>query len=141
MSTQKKLFGVKSIEASRLRQRKRRILDELSVPDVLIGGCLSETHRHCGRSNCHCVEGRGHPLWSITFSRNGQRQVQRVPREFLPEVEQAVLDTQAHLDALKEVMEINLKLLVLTRGQLKKKSTSGSKKVRSQRKKRSPRRG
>ena len=113
-----KLFRCKSPESSRLRQRKYALVREFRLPDDLVGGCLSQTHRRCGKMNCHCALGRGHAMWSLTSSYRGKRRVERVPQPWLEEVEQAVLRTQAYLDALKEVMAINTELLAQTRTQV-----------------------
>ena len=122
-------FAAKSVEASRLRQRKYELVRRFSLPEGLVGGSLSETHRRCGRSNCHCAQGQGHPLWSITFSRHGQRRVERVPSEWLAEIEQAARQSQAYLDAVKEVMAINLDLLAQARSQLMAKKYARNKKA------------
>lgn len=116
-----KQFTAKSIEASHLRRRKYELVRRFGLPENLVGGSLSQTQRRCGRTNCHCACGSGHPQWSITFSRNGNRRVEHVPRKWVEELEQAVLATQAYVDALREVMDINLELLALTRIQEREK--------------------
>jgi hypothetical protein len=45
------------------------------------------------------------------------RRVERVPREWVGELERAVLSTQAYVEAIREVMAINLELLAETRRQ------------------------
>ncbi|MEK7415258.1 MAG: DUF6788 family protein [Planctomycetota bacterium] len=108
--SQMQQFSAKSAQASELRQRKYELVRRFSLPENLVGGSLSQTHRRCGRHNCHCAAERGHALWSVTFSHKGERRVERVPREWVEELEQAVLATQAYLDAMREVMAINLSL-------------------------------
>jgi hypothetical protein len=115
--TQMHQFAAKSAEASRLRQRKYALVRQFGLPENLVGGSLSQTHRRCGRPNCHCAAGRGHPQWSITFSRDGQRRLERVPREWVEDLERVALQTQAYLDAIREVMAINLELMAQTRRQ------------------------
>ena len=123
----------KSAAASRLRQRRYRLARDFNLPQLLFGGSLSQTHRRCGKKNCHCAQGRGHAMWSLTSSHRGRRRVERVPREWLEEVEQAVLATHAYMDAIKEVQVINIELLAQTRRQQQhRKSTLRAK----QRKKR-----
>ena len=122
-------FAAKSAHASQLRQRKYALVRQFNLPENLVGGCLSQTHRRCGRHNCHCAAGRGHPLWSITFSRNGERRVERVPREWVEGLEQAALSTQAYLDAIREVMAINLDLLAETRQEKQEKKVRARMKI------------
>lgn len=114
-------FAARSSEASQLRRRKYELVRRFSIPENLVGGALSQTHRRCGRPNCHCAAERGHPLWSITFSRHGERRVERVPRQWVAQLEHAVLETQTYLDAVREVMAINLELLAQTRRQQREK--------------------
>ena len=110
-------LAAKSPEASRLRRRKYELVRQFNLPENLVGGCLSQTHRRCGRPNCRCASQRGHVQWSITFSRNGQRRVERVPHAWVAELERAVVQSQTYLDAIREVMAINLELLAEKRAQ------------------------
>ena len=125
MSTQMKHLTAKSHEASLLRQRKYALVRAHGIPENLSGGCLSETHRRCGRANCHCAMGRGHSQWSVTFSYDGKRRVERVPGVWVEELQKAVLETQAYLEAIKEVMAINVELLALTRAQHQARKRTG----------------
>ena len=122
-------FSAKSVEASHLRRRKYSLVREYSLPEDLMGGCFSPTHRRCGKSNCHCASGRGHLQWSFTFSHRGKRRVERVPHEWVKDLEQVVVETQAYLDAIKEVMAINIELLAMTRKQQQEKVRRRRKRV------------
>jgi len=121
-------FTARGPEASHLRRRKYELVRQFGFPENLVGGSLSPTRRRCGKPNCHCASGRGHLQWSITTSHQGQRRVERVPHEWVEDMERAVLETQAHLDALREVMAINLDLLALTRAQEREKKYVDGKK-------------
>lgn len=129
-------FAAKSAQASQLRQRKYTLVRQFGLPEDLLGGTLSQIRRRCGRPNCHCAGGLGHPQWSITFSRNGQRRIERVPKAWVEDVERAVVQTQAYLDALREIMAINLDLLAQMRRQEREKyvqqrNRTGERKKRS----------
>jgi hypothetical protein len=115
MNTQISHFAAKSPEASHLRKRKYELVRQHGLPESLLGGSLSQTHRRCGKANCHCAAGRGHPLWSLTFSHRGQRRVERIPHAWVEELEELALETQAYLDAIREVMAINVELLAQSR--------------------------
>jgi hypothetical protein len=114
-------FAARSVEASQLRRRKYELVRRFGLPENLVGGSLSQTHRRCGRPNCHCADGPGHSQWSITFCRGGNRRVERVPREWVEELERAVVETQVYVDAVREVMAINVELLAETRRQEQEK--------------------
>lgn len=126
--TQTTLFDAKSPEASRLRQRKYTLVRAFGLPENFLTG-LSANRRRCGKSNCHCKSSQGHPQWAVTQSRHGTRRVERVPAEWVESIEQVVLETQAYLDALQEVMAINLELLAQTRTQQRRKKVRRMKKT------------
>jgi hypothetical protein len=117
MTAQISPFSAKGVEASLLRQRKYTLVRQFALPESLLGGSLAPTHRRCGKSNCHCRDGEGHLQWSVTFCRNGKKRVERVPIGWVEELKKAVLQTQTYLDAIHELMAINLELLAQTREQ------------------------
>jgi len=110
-----KQLSIKSPAASRLRQRKYALVRRFSIPADLVGGSFVATHRRCGRTNCHCASGVGHAQWTLTTSFHGRRRVERIPRDWVADLEHAVAKTQAYLDAVKELMAINVELLSLAR--------------------------
>ena len=112
-----KAFAARSPEASRLRQRKYELVRQFGFPESLLGGTLSATRRRCGKTACRCAQGEGHPQWLVTFSHRGERRVERVPKAWLAELQQVAVDTQAWLDAARELMALNVALLAAGRKQ------------------------
>jgi hypothetical protein len=121
-------LSAKSRAASQLRQRRHQLARQFGIPQELVGNSLVLSHRRCGKANCRCSSGPGHAQWTLSHSRAGIRQVEKVPRAWVEQLERAVLETQAFVDAIGEVMDINLKLIRLSKQELKKKGSS--KKVR-----------
>lgn len=107
----------KGPEAARLRQRKYQLLRRFGLPDELLPGCLSLTHRRCGKPTCHCASGQGHPIWFLTFMSPGQRRVERIPKDWVEEVRRRVEAGREFQDAVREVLTANAELLVLWRKQ------------------------
>lgn len=104
-------------DAARLRQRKFEVLRGLKVPPEALPGSLALTHRRCGKPTCRCARGEGHPLWSLTFMVRGRKRVERIPAEWVAEVQRRVEEGRAFKDALAEVFAINAELLVRERRQ------------------------
>lgn len=102
---------------ARLRQRKFEVLRGLKVPPEALPGSLALTHRRCGKPTCRCARGEGHPLWSLTFMVRGRKRVERIPAEWVAEVQRRVEEGRAFKDALAEVFAINAELLVRERRQ------------------------
>jgi len=103
--------------AARLRQRKFRHLADLTVPPDGLPGSLSLTHRQCGKPTCHCADGAGHPLWSLTFMVHGKKRVERIPDAWVDDVRRQVDAGRAFKDAVAEVFATNAQLLALWRHQ------------------------
>ncbi len=108
-------------EAARVRQAKFDVLRRFSIPPDLIGGSLSQTHRRCGKPNCHCADGPGHPIWFLTFMAEGKRHVERIPADWVDEIRPLVEAGREFKDALATVLSANARLLALARKQQSKK--------------------
>jgi len=105
-------------QAARLRQRKFQLLRRFPIPADLLPGSLSLTHRRCGRPTCHCVtEKKGHPVWSLTFMVGGQKRVERIPPEWVEEVQHRVEAGREFKEAVAEVFAANAQLWALWRKQ------------------------
>lgn len=107
--------------ASRLRQRKFELVHRFHIPPEALPGSLSRTHLRCGKPTCHCVEGRGHEVWSLTFMVQGKKRVQHIPKHWVEEVRRRVEAGREFQDALREVLAANAQLLVLARQQEKQR--------------------
>jgi hypothetical protein len=107
----------KGPQAARIRQRKVDLIRRFQFPDDLLPGSLSEQQLRCGKPNCHCAEGEGHRVWSLTFMADGQKQVQHIPKHLVEEVRQRVEAGREYQEALREVMAANAHLFVLARRQ------------------------
>ena len=104
-------------QAARLRQRKFVLTERHHLPDDLLPGSLVLSHTRCGKPTCHCAAGEGHPAWSLTFMVDGQKRVERIPQEWVDEVQRQVKAGRVFQDAVRDVLAANAQLLVLARQQ------------------------
>lgn len=107
----------KGPQAARLRQRKFHLLKTLVIPPEALPGTLSLSSRRCGKSNCHCADGEGHPLWQLTYMLNGKKRVEHIPADWAEEIQRRVDAGRAVKEALAEILNSNAELLVLGRKQ------------------------
>ena len=110
----------KGPQASRLRQRKFELVRRFRLPDDLLPGSLSLSHLRCGKPTCHCADGPGHPVWSLTFMVQGKKHVQHIPKDWVEDVGRRVAAGREFQDAVREVLAANAQLLVLARQQRRK---------------------
>ena len=112
-----KWFNAKGPEAARLRQRKHELLRQFRIPERAVGGSLALTHRRCGKPTCHCVSGQGHPMWSLTFMVDGKKRVERIPTDWVDDLQPLVAEGRTYKGAVVEVLAINAQLIALWRKQ------------------------
>ena len=101
--------------ANPLRRRKRQRLARLQIPADALPGSLALTHRRCGKPSCHCADGQGHPLWSLTFMVQGKKRVEHIPLPWVEQVRQRVQQSRRFQEALAELFVGNAERFVLER--------------------------
>ncbi len=107
----------KGPQAARLRRRIQHLLDRVELPPTGLPGSLALSHSRCGKPSCHCADGQGHPAWSLTFMRDGLKQVERVPPDWVDSVRQRVEQARHFKEAVAEIFTANAQLLILQRDQ------------------------
>jgi hypothetical protein len=103
--------------AAELRRKKERLRERMRVPADAIPGSLAASRRRCGKSSCHCADGEGHPVWSLTFMVNGKKRVEHIPLDLVEEVRSLVEAGRDFKEAVGDLFAINAELLVLARNQ------------------------
>jgi len=104
-------------EASRLRRRVRLLLARFPVPDHAVPGSLALFHRRCGKPSCHCADGDGHPLWTLTFRAGGKERVETIPADWVAAIRPRVNAGRRCQEAAAELLVLHAGLLVLARQQ------------------------
>ena len=110
-------------EAARLRQRKDALVRQFHLPAALermLPGSLSLSYVRCGKPNCHCATGTGHPNWTLCYMLDRKPRVQHIPRAWADEIRARVDAGRAFQEAVREVLATNVQLLVLARKQRRK---------------------
>jgi len=104
-------------DASRLRRRVRLLLARFQVPDDALPGSLALSHRRCGKPSCHCADGDGHPLWTLTFMAGGKKRVETIPADWVAAIRPRVEAGRRCKEAAAELLVLHAELLVLARQQ------------------------
>ncbi|GAB6152694.1 hypothetical protein JCM17380_14440 [Desulfosporosinus burensis] len=109
MDTVKK--PLKSISTVLLAARRRELTDSLPPLDQVIRGSLITRYVKCGKSNCRCASGQGHPSLYLSSLHEGKTRLIYVPTSWEPWVQQRLDNFHRTQDILVELAEINLELL------------------------------
>ncbi len=103
----------KGPQAARWRQRKYQALARYPIPEDLLPGSLTLSLTRCGKPNCHCAKGPGHPAWTLTFMSQGRHRTLRIPKAWAEEVQRRLQAGRQFQDAVREVLTANAELLAL----------------------------
>lgn len=114
---QMRCFSAKNRGASLLRRRKYELVRRFGLPENALGGHLAMTYRRCGKPTCHCADGPGHPMWTLSCSFEGKKRVEVLPESLASELAPLVEQGREIREAVLEVLAINLQLLRLWREQ------------------------
>lgn len=124
---QKKWFGAKGPEASRLRRRKYEIIRQYGFPESALPGAMTQTFRRCGKPTCHCAGSEGHPMWVLSFSVDGTKHTETIPESWVAELEPLITEGRECREALAEMLRLNAELLRLWRQEQRERAARTSK--------------
>jgi hypothetical protein len=101
------------LPATALRRRRRKLVRELPPLDQVLRGTLTETHKRCGRPNCHCADGPGHgpKRYLVTSQPGGRPRRAYVPNAAHERVADLIGNYRRLRAALNEICAINAELL------------------------------
>ena len=66
-------------DLQRAEQERSRILSELLRVESMLRGSYALIYTKCGKDNCWCKDGKGHPHSRITWCQKGQGITRKVP--------------------------------------------------------------
>lgn len=103
-------------ELSATERALRSRIAQIASGERFLRGTLSERSSKCGKPNCHCAGGAGHPsLYLVQSSASKVRQI-CVPKELQDPVRQAVGQFQELQRLLREVSELEWKRFLARKG-------------------------
>lgn len=94
----------------KLEQRRRELIMQLLSNESMIRGSFGRVHRKCGRSNCWCVEGKGHPIDRINFSDGGRSRTKAIPEADIEWAKQVTANYKRFRKARQSLREIEQKI-------------------------------
>jgi len=100
--------------ASYLRQKRNRLFQQLkTIEPAILRGSLIEQYKRCGKSNCKCINGRGHgPKFYLSVSIARSRPVMvYVPLTYKEDVEKALTNHKKIKEIMEQISDINRELL------------------------------
>ena len=95
-----------------LEARIEAIIEALPPFSQMMRGSIFERQIRCGKANCRCAKGHGHPTTYLSVSFEKGKTVQiTVPKKLIPTVRNWVENYSRFWHALEQISEINRQLL------------------------------
>jgi hypothetical protein len=99
-------------KARKLIARRQRLLGKLAALSLVTHGSYLERFSTCARKNCACHQGKKHgPRAYVVIYRDGRQRQRYVPRNQLRAVRKGLRQHARALELLRQVTDINLKLM------------------------------
>ncbi len=103
-------------ELSATERDLRSRIAQIASSQRFLRGTLSERSSKCGKANCHCAGGEGHPSLYLVQSHAGKVRQLCVPKALQDPVRQAVGEFQEMQRLLHEVSELEWKRFLARQG-------------------------
>jgi hypothetical protein len=98
-----------------------RLMRSLGALRDMLPGSLVERQRKCGKSNCHCADGKQlHSELQISVLVDGQRKTFHVPAELAEQARDQVKMHKRFQEAAATICQINLRRFLGRRGEKEK---------------------
>jgi hypothetical protein len=103
-------------ELSATERGLRSRIAQIASGERFLRGTLSERSSKCGKINCRCADGEGHPSLYLVQSRAGKVRQICIPKPLQDPVRQAVAQFQEMQRLLNEVSELEWKRFLARKG-------------------------
>lgn len=101
----------KDLSTQELKHRLARLTRSMSNLDQSLRGSLITRYVKCGKPNCRCAKGEGHPSLYLSTLHQGKTRMDYVPAAWESWVRERLDNHHAIQEALAEITELNLELL------------------------------
>ena len=102
----------------RLKQKRKKLVDELKLSKDMLQGTLVEKYLKCGKAGCKCNRGEKHgPKYYLSYKLDGVTKMLYIPSKMLSEVKNQSCLYKKFKKAGKQISDINKQLLILSKKQ------------------------
>ena len=112
-----KMSILKQIKA--LEKKRAYALDKMLSANLMAPGSYSKVYCRCGKKNCHCYSGKGHPYSRITFSEDGRSRTKAIHDSNIEWIKKVTENYSAFKEGIKKIKEYDARLLKLLDQHLK----------------------
>ena len=112
-----KMSTLKQIKA--LEKKRAYALDRMLSVKLMVPGSYRKVYCRCGKKNCWCYSGKGHPYSRITFSEDGISRTKSIHESNIGWIKKVTQNYRDFKEGLKKIKEYDTCLLKLLDQHLK----------------------
>jgi len=112
-----KMSILKQIKA--LEKKRAYALDKMLSANLMAPGSYGKVYCRCGKKNCRCYSGKGHPYSRITFSEDGRSRTKAIHENNIGWIKKVTQNYRDFKEGLKKIKEYDARLLKLLDQHLK----------------------
>jgi hypothetical protein len=102
------------------KDRRRLVIEGLPPLEDILRGSVVVRSLRCGKPNCACAQGDGHPATYLSVTLKGGRTEQiSLPRTLIPLVRRQVSNYHALWRAIEQISAINRELIRVRREEIR----------------------
>ena len=98
----------------RLEAKMSRLRRQMRQLGPLLKGTLIDRKIPCGKTNCWCKKGGGHPGLYLTYSLEGRTKTVYIPKKMAPRVRKWARNYARFKNLLKQMFQIQLEMISAT---------------------------
>ena len=112
-----KMSTLKQIKA--LEEQRTLALEKMLSAKLMAPGAYGQVHCRCGKKNCWCYSGKGHPYSRITFSEDGRSRTKAIHDSNIEWIKKVIKNYRNFKEGIKKIKEYDARLLKLLDQHLK----------------------
>jgi len=112
-----KMSTLKQIKA--LEKKRAYALDRMLSVKLMAPGSYRKVYCRCGKVNCWCHSGKGHPYSRITFSEDGISRTRSINENNIGWIKKVTKNYRSFKEGIKKIKEYDARLLKLLDQHLK----------------------
>ena len=106
-----KMSILKQIKA--LEKKRAYALDKILSAKLMAPGSYRQVYCRCGKKNCWCYSGKGHPYSRITYSEGGISKTKSIHESNIGWIKKVIQNYRDFKEGIKKIKEYDASLLKL----------------------------
>ena len=97
-------------EIRKLEEKRAGVLDKILSTKLMVPGSYNEVYCRCGKKNCWCYSGKGHPFKRITWSEDGKPKTKSIREENVGWIKKVTQNYRNFREGQKRIKEYEVRL-------------------------------